>query len=151
MRDTASFAGGCFWGIEAAFSGTKGVTATMVGYTGGSLKDPTYEDVCSGTTGHAEAVQVEYDPRQVSYDELLKVFWSSHDPTRASRPAADATYRYRSAIFFHDPRQEAAAIASKASLESGSGKRVVTEISPTSPFYRAEERHQRYFEKHGHV
>ncbi len=147
----ASFAAGCFWGVEAAFRQVEGVLETAVGYSGGRLENPTYEDVCSGRTGHAETVQVEYDSSRVSYEQLLDVFWENHDPTTLNRQGPDVGEQYRSAIFFHTPEQEAAATASKAKLEnSGKYKRpIVTQIQPASKFYRAEEYHQRYLEKHG--
>ena len=149
--EKAAFAAGCFWGVEAAFRQMKGVTATTVGYTGGTLKNPTYQDVCTDRTGHAEAVQVEYDPSQVSYDDLLRVFWENHDPTQLNRQGPDFGTQYRSAIFFHDAQQEAAARASKEKLEtSGRYKRpIVTQIVPAAEFYRAEEYHQQYLEKRG--
>lgn len=145
--ETATFGAGCFWGIEAAFRRVPGVVSTSVGYAGGSFKNPTYKDVCSGETGHAEVVQVEYDPSKVSYEELLDVFWNIHDPTTLNRQGPDVGTHYRSAIFFHNSAQEAAARASKEKLQ-GSGrfrKPIVTEIAPASEFYRAEEYHQRYF------
>ena len=147
----AIFAAGCFWGVEEAFRQLKGVTSTTVGYTGGTKKDPSYQDVCTGTTGHAEAVEVEFDPKQVSYDQLLSVFWQSHDPTTLNRQGPDHGTQYRSAIFYEDAEQEAAARRSKAELEkSGLFKRpIVTEIKPASEFYRAEDYHQQYFEKRG--
>lgn len=147
----ATFAAGCFWGVEDAFRKVKGVLSTCVGYTGGSLKNPTYHDVCSGRTGHAEAVEVEYDPAKVSYEDLVNVLWQIHDPTTLNRQGPDVGTQYRSAIFFHTPEQEAAARASKDKLQaSGRFKRpIVTEITPASPFYRAEEYHQQYVEKHG--
>lgn len=147
----ASFAAGCFWGVEAAFRQVEGVLDTAVGYSGGRLENPTYEDVCSGRTGHAETVQVEYDSSRVSYEQLLDVFWENHDPTTLNRQGPDVGEQYRSAIFFHTPEQQAAATASKAKLEnSGKYKRpIVTQIQPASKFYRAEEYHQRYLEKHG--
>jgi peptide-methionine (S)-S-oxide reductase len=147
----AIFAAGCFWGVEEAFRQLKGVTSTTVGYTGGTKKDPSYQDVCTGTTGHAEAVEVEFDPKQVSYDQLLIVFWQSHDPTTLNRQGPDHGTQYRSAIFYEDAEQEAAARRSKAELEkSGVFKRpIVTEIKPASEFYRAEDYHQQYFEKRG--
>jgi peptide-methionine (S)-S-oxide reductase len=147
----AIFAAGCFWGVEEAFRQLKGVTSTTVGYTGGTKKDPSYQDVCTGTTGHAEAVEVEFDPKQVSYDQLLSVFWQSHDPTTLNRQGPDHGTQYRSAIFYEDAEQEAAARRSKAELEkSGLFKRpIVTEIKPASAFYRAEDYHQQYFEKRG--
>ena len=147
----ALFGAGCFWGVEAAFRQVAGVLATAVGYSGGRKENPSYEDVCSGRTGHAEVVEVEYDPTKVSYDKLLDVFWENHDPTTLNRQGPDVGEQYRSAIFFLDPEQEAAARASRERLEkSGRYKRpIVTEITPASKFYRAEEYHQRYLEKHG--
>jgi peptide-methionine (S)-S-oxide reductase len=147
----AIFAAGCFWGVEEAFRQLKGVTSTTVGYTGGTMKDPSYKDVCTGTTAHAEAVEVEFDPKQISYDQLLSVFWQSHDPTTLNRQGPDYGTQYRSAIFYEDAEQEAAARRSKAELEkSGLFKRpIVTEIKPASEFYRAEDYHQQYFEKRG--
>ena len=147
----ATFAAGCFWGVEAAFRQLKGVTATTVGYIGGTLPDPTYHDVCAGRTGHAEAVQVEYDPSQASYDDLLRVFWENHDPTTLNRQGPDVGTQYRSAIFFHTPEQEAAAKASKEALaKSGRFKRpIVTEIQPAPEFWQAEDYHQQYLEKRG--
>ena len=147
----ATFAAGCFWGIEAAFRSVKGVTATAVGYMGGSFENPTYPDVCTGKTGHAETVQVEYDPAQVSYEELLSVFWESHDPTTLNRQGPDIGTQYRSAIFYHTPEQKQAAVASKERLQnSGRYKSpIVTEITPALTFYRAEEYHQQYLEKRG--
>ena len=149
--EKATFGAGCFWGVEAAFQEIEGVTSTAVGYSGGTLANPTYQDVCSGRTGHAEVVQVEYDPAKVSYDRLLDVFWDNHDPTTVNRQGPDVGEQYRSAIFFHTPEQEAAARASKARLEqSGRFRRpIVTEITPASEFWRAEEYHQRYLEKRG--
>jgi len=149
--EKGTFAAGCFWGVEAAFRQVKGVTATTVGYTGGTLKNPTYKDVCTDRTGHAEAVEVEYDPALVSYDDLLNVFWQNHDPTQLNRQGPDYGTQYRSAIFFHDAQQEAAARASKEKLEkSGRFKRpIVTQIVPSSDFYRAEDYHQQYLEKRG--
>ena len=147
----ASFAAGCFWGVEAAFRQVEGVLETAVGYSGGRTENPTYESVCSGRTGHAETVEVEYDPAKVKYDQLLDVFWENHDPTTLNRQGPDVGEQYRSAIFFQTPEQEAAAIASKENREkSGRYKRpIVTEIKPASTFYRAEGYHQRYLEKHG--
>ncbi|MFQ5960011.1 MAG: peptide-methionine (S)-S-oxide reductase MsrA [Candidatus Methylomirabilales bacterium] len=149
--EKATFGAGCFWGVEAAFRKVKGVGSTTVGYSGGSFTDPTYKDVCSGKTGHAEVVQVEYDPSKVSYEELLGVFWNVHDPTQLNRQGPDIGTQYRSGIFFHNAEQETAAIASKEKLQqSGRFKKpIVTEISPASEFYRAEEYHQQYFEKCG--
>ena len=147
----ATFAAGCFWGVEAAFRQLKGVTSTSVGYTGGHLKGPTYRAVCTGDTGHAEAVEIEYDPSRITYDELLQAFWETHDPTTLNRQGPDFGTQYRSAIFFHTPEQESAARASKQKLEAAGRYRnpVVTEIVPASAYYRAEEYHQQYFEKQG--
>ena len=151
MIERATFGAGCFWGVESAFREVKGVTSTAVGYSGGPLTDPTYRDVCSGETGHAEVVQLEYDPSQVSYEQLLAVFWSIHDPTQLNRQGPDFGMQYRSVIFFHSPEQEAAARASLAKLEA-SGRlkcKIVTQILPASEFWRAEEYHQQYFERRG--
>ncbi len=147
----ASFAAGCFWGVEAAFRQVEGVLETAVGYSGGRTESPTYESVCSGRTGHAETVEVEYDPAKVKYEQLLDVFWENHDPTTLNRQGPDVGTQYRSAIFFHSPAQKAAAEASRAKLsESGRYKRPVeTEIVPVETFWRAEEYHQRYLEKRG--
>lgn len=149
--EKATFGAGCFWGVEAAFRKVKGVVSTTVGYAGGSFKNPTYKDVCSGKTGHAEVVQVEYDPSKVSYQELLEVFWQIHDPTTLNRQGPDLGTQYRSAIFFHNPEQEAAAIASKETCQKGARFKnpIVTEIMPATTFYRAEDYHQQYFEKCG--
>jgi peptide-methionine (S)-S-oxide reductase len=149
--EKGTFAAGCFWGVEAAFRKVKGVVSTSVGYTGGSFKDPTYKDVCSGKTGHAEAVEIEYDPSRVSYEELLSVFWENHDPTTLNRQGPDIGTQYRSAIYVHTPEQKAAAIASKENLQkSGRYKNPIsTEITPALQFYRAEDYHQQYFEKRG--
>ncbi|NBC34252.1 MAG: peptide-methionine (S)-S-oxide reductase MsrA [Alphaproteobacteria bacterium] len=145
----ATFAAGCFWGIEAAFRRVDGVTATTVGYTGGHVPDPTYEMVCRGDTGHAEAVQVEYDPARVSYDDLLALFWTIHDPTQKDRQGPDVGHQYRSAIFYHDAGQEEAARISKETQGRAGNHRgaIVTEIVPAAPFYRAEDYHQQYEEK----
>jgi peptide-methionine (S)-S-oxide reductase len=147
----ATFAAGCFWGVEAEFRKIPGVIEASVGYTGGTTKNPTYKEVCSGTTGHAEAVQIDYDPARVTYEQLLDAFWAMHDPTTLNRQGPDVGTQYRSAIFFHDAEQEAAALASKKKLESSGTHRhpVVTEITPATDFHRAEEYHQRYFEKQG--
>ena len=149
----AVFAAGCFWGVEAAFRQVPGVVSTAVGYTGGTAENPTYKQVCSGKTGHAEAVEVEYDPTRVSYDDLLAVFWENHDPTQLNRQGWDIGTQYRSAIFSRTPEQEAAARASKETLErSGRYRRpIATEITPASTFWRAEEYHQQYLEKRGEV
>ena len=147
----ATFAAGCFWGVEAAFRQVPGVRSTAVGYSGGTLEAPTYADVCNGDTGHAEVVEVDFDPARVSYDALLDVFWENHDPTTLNRQGPDVGEQYRSAIFFHDPEQEKSARASKEKLErSGRFRRpIVTEITPASRFWRAEEYHQQYLEKKG--
>jgi peptide-methionine (S)-S-oxide reductase len=148
---TATFGAGCFWGVEAAFRQVPGVLSTAVGYAGGSLAKPTYEQVCSGRTGHAEVVQVEYDPDKVSYQQLLDVFWSNHDPTQLNRQGPDIGTQYRSVIFVHDAEQRQIAGASKAELDNSARFRrpIVTEILPFSAFYRAEEYHQQYLEKRG--
>ena len=147
----ATFAAGCFWGIESAFREVPGVLDARVGYEGGSTANPSYEEVCTGRTGHAEVVQVEYDPSRVSYEALLEVFWSIHDPTTPNRQGPDIGTQYRSAIFTHTPEQQAAAEASKRTLEQAQQLRrpIVTEIVPAQPFYAAEEYHQRYFAKRG--
>lgn len=147
----ATFGAGCFWGVEAAFRQLQGVISTSVGYTGGSLKNPTYENVCSGNTGHAEAVEVIYDPARISYEQLLQVFWENHDPTTLNRQGPDIGAQYRSAIFYHTPEQMAAALAAKEKLQaSGRYKRpIVTEITAASPYYLAENYHQQYLEKRG--
>lgn len=146
---TATFGAGCFWGVEAAFRRVPGVASTAVGYMGGAFENPTYHDVCTGTTGHAEVVQVEYDPSQVSYDALLDLFWAIHDPTSLNRQGPDVGSQYRSVIFFHDAEQRAAVLASKQRLElSGKYRQpLVTDIVPAASFYRAEEYHQRYLDK----
>ena len=148
---TATFGAGCFWGVEAAFARLPGVRSTAVGYADGSLERPTYHQVCSGRTGHAEAVQVDYDPEVVGYQQLLDVFWAEHDPTQLNRQGPDIGSQYRSVIFVHDPEQERIARASSAEREqSGRYKRpIVTEITPFSAFWRAEEHHQKYLEKRG--
>ncbi len=147
----ATFGAGCFWGVELAFRQVDGVSDVAVGYAGGAYPDPTYRDVCTGRTGHAEVVEVDYDPGKVSFEKLLDVFWSIHDPTTPNRQGPDVGTQYRSAIFTHDPEQETQARASKSAADaSGRFRRpIVTEITPASTFYRAEEYHQRYLEKHG--
>ena len=149
--EKATFGAGCFWGVEAAFRQVKGVKATAVGYAGGATKNPTYEQVCTDRTGHAEVVQVEFDPAKVSYTDLLEVFWGNHDPTQLNRQGPDVGAQYRSVIFFHSPVQEAAARASKEELAaSGRYRRpIVTEIVPAPEFWRAEDYHQQYLEKRG--
>jgi peptide-methionine (S)-S-oxide reductase len=151
MTETATFAAGCFWGVEAAFRQVPGVVDTAVGYTGGTLANPTYEDVCTDRTGHAEAVRVEFDPSKVSYEKLLDVFWENHDPTTKNRQGPDVGTQYRSAIFYHDAEQERVASESKSRQEkSGKFRRpIVTEIVPEKGFWRAEDYHQRYLEKRG--
>jgi len=151
-EEIATFAAGCFWGVEAAFREVPGVTRTRVGYTGGKTKNPTYEEVCSGVTGHAEAVEVLFDTTAVSYRELLDLFWSIHDPTQHNRQGPDYGTNYRSAVFYHSPEQEVQAVESRNKLaESGRyGRRpIVTEIVPASTFYPAEDYHQQYYEKQG--
>ncbi len=149
--EKAAFGAGCFWGVEDDFRQVKGVVNATVGYEGGTMENPTYRDVCTGRTGHAETVEVEYDPAQVSYDELLDVFWNNHNPTTLNRQGFDIGTQYRSVVFYHTPEQREKALASKERLEkSGQYKRpIVTEIVPASPFYRAEEYHQQYLKKHG--
>ena len=147
----ATFAAGCFWAPEVKFRSLAGVIDAPVGYTGGTTDNPGYRDVCSGQTGHAEEVEVEYDPEVVSYDALLEAFWAMHDPTTYNRQGPDVGSQYRSAIFVHDADQEALARASLARLDASGAFRdpVVTEIVAAGPFYRAEEDHQRFFEKRG--
>jgi len=147
----ATFAAGCFWGVEATFRQLPGVLSTRVGYTGGQTANPTYEDVCTDRTGHAEAVEIEYDPTKISYDQLLNVFWENHDPTTPNRQGPDWGTQYRSVIFFHSPEQQAAAQASKEALDR-SGRfrnKIVTQIVPATTFYPAEDYHQQYLEKRG--
>jgi len=147
----ATFAAGCFWGVEATFRQLPGVISTRVGYTGGQTANPSYKDVCTDRTGHAEAVEVEYDPAKLSYDKLLEVFWENHDPTQLNRQGPDWGTQYRSAIFFHTPEQEAAAKASKERLEKSRrfSKSIVTQIVPAVEFFEAEDYHQQYLEKKG--
>jgi peptide-methionine (S)-S-oxide reductase len=147
----ATFAAGCFWGVEAIFRQLPGVISTRVGYTGGQHPNPTYKDVCTDGTGHAEAVEVEYDPAKVSYDQLLEVFWDNHDPTQLNRQGPDWGTQYRSAIFFHSPQQETTAKASKEKLEKSRhyNKPIVTQIVPETKFFPAEDYHQQYLEKRG--
>ena len=147
----ATFGAGCFWGVEETFRGILGVSATAVGYEGGSLPNPTYHDVCSEATGHAEVVEVDYDPESVSFEQLLEVFWAAHDPTTLNRQGPDLGSQYRSAVFYHEDEQKAVAEASKKrQQESGRFRRpIVTEISPATSFWRAEDYHQRYLAKHG--
>jgi peptide-methionine (S)-S-oxide reductase len=147
----ATFAAGCFWGVEAAFRQIPGVISTRVGYTGGDLKNPTYKDVCTDRTGHAEAVEVEYDPAKVSYNDLLNVFWENHDPTQLNRQGPDFGSQYRSGIFYHSPEQEQAARKSKEELEKSKrfNRPIATQIVPATTFYQAEDYHQQYLEKRG--
>lgn len=147
----ATFGAGCFWHVEDLFSKTKGVNSTAVGYIGGQLSNPTYEEVCTDKTGHAEAVEVDYDPNEISYDELLKIFWENHNPTTLNRQGPDVGIQYRSAIFYHDEKQKEIAENSKQTLEKLAkySLPIVTEIVPAPTFYKAEEYHQKYFKKHG--
>jgi len=150
--DKATFAGGCFWHVEATFRKVKGVVSTRVGYIGGRLENPTYKDVCTDRTRHAEAIEVEYDSAVVAYDDLLSVFWDIHDPTTVNRQGPDVGSQYRSVIFYHSPGQKAAALASKERLQATDRYRqqkIITEIVPATAFYPAEDYHQRYFEKRG--
>ena len=145
----ATFAAGCFWHVEDLFDKIKGVKSTKVGYTGGKLADPTYEEVCTDKTGHAEAVEIEYDPNEISYEELLDVFWKNHNPTSLNRQGPDVGIQYRSSIFFHDESQKQIAEKSKEKLDSSGqfSQKVVTEITHSPEFYKAEEYHQKYFQK----
>ena len=145
----ATFAAGCFWGVEAAFRQLPGVVDATSGYTGGTLPHPSYALVCSGKTGHAEAVNVTFDPHRIRYDELLDAFWKIHDPTTRDRQGPDVGSQYRSAIFYHTPEQEAAARSSLERAQASVQRPIVTEIVPAGPFYAAEEYHQRYAERHG--
>jgi peptide-methionine (S)-S-oxide reductase len=149
--EKATFAAGCFWGVESAFRQVNGVIDTQVGYTGGKTADPTYEEVCTGTTGHAEAIEITFDSAKVSYETLLGLFWGMHDPTQVNRQGPNVGTQYRSAVFYHSPEQKSAAEAAKAALNKSGKyiKSVATQILPAAPFYRAEEYHQRYFEKNG--
>jgi len=147
--EKAAFGAGCFWGVEETFRKLKGVTSTTVGYAGGTKEHPTYEDVCSDETGHAEVVQVEFDPSQVSYRELLDVFWSNHNPTTLNRQGPDVGRQYRSVIFYHSPEQKATADKSKIDMGDRFHRPIVTQIEPARKFWRAEEYHQRYLEKRG--
>jgi peptide-methionine (S)-S-oxide reductase len=147
----ATFGAGCFWGVEELFRKRDGVIKTEVGYTGGNIDNPTYEQVCADTTGHAEAVQVTYDPEKIKYEDLLKIFWENHDPTQLNRQGPDTGRQYRSAIFFHTPEQKEIAEASLDELKKSRRYEhpIVTEISPASSFWRAEEYHQQYLHKRG--
>jgi len=152
MKEIATFGAGCFWHVEEAFRCIRGVTNTTVGYSGGVTKDPIYREVCSGRTHHAEVVQVEFDPSQVSYDDLLNVFWNEHDPTTLNRQGPDVGEQYRSVVFYHGNEQMSAALASKERLQNSErfrDRKIVTQILPAQEFYPAEEYHQRYLEKRG--
>lgn len=151
MTEIATFGAGCFWGVEAAFRRLPGVVDVASGYSGGHTPNPAYKDVCSHTTGHAEVVQVTFDPQKITYDQLLDLFWQIHNPTQVNRQGPDVGSQYRSAIFVHSPEQQAIAEKSKAALAaSGKFQRpIATEITTAGPFYRAEEYHQKYLEKHG--
>lgn len=149
MIAKATFGAGCFWGVEAGFRRIPGVTATRVGYAGGNLVNPTYHQVCTGRTGHAEVVEVSFDPAQVGYDELLEAFWNVHDPTQLNRQGPDVGEQYRSVIFFHDDQQRAAAEWSKEKAQGRYKTPIVTQVEPASDFYEAEDYHQRYLEKQG--
>jgi len=151
MTEIATFGAGCFWGVEAAFRRVPGVIEAISGYSGGHMENPTYKDVCTDQTGHAEVVQVTFDPARVSYEQLLAVFWKMHDPTQVNRQGPDFGTQYRTAIFYHSPEQQAKAQKAKEALEaSGKLRRpVATEITAAGPFWRAEEYHQRYLEKRG--
>jgi peptide-methionine (S)-S-oxide reductase len=149
VEKKATFGAGCFWGVEAAFRQIEGVTKTRVGYSGGTLENPTYEDVCSHTTGHAEVVEVTYDPERVSYEQLLDVFWRKHDPTQLNRQGWDIGDQYRSVIFFHDDEQQEVALRSKAEEQASWSAPIVTQVEPAQTFYEAEDYHQQYLEKRG--
>jgi peptide-methionine (S)-S-oxide reductase len=147
--EKATFAAGCFWGVEATFRATPGVLSTRVGYTGGEVETPTYKQVCTDRTGHAEAVEVTFDPAKVSYESLLKIFWENHDPTTLNRQGPDWGSQYRSAIFFHSPEQEKIARASVAEAQKSHKRPIVTQIVPAVEFWEAEDYHQQYLEKRG--
>jgi len=147
MNEQATFAAGCFWGVEAAFRQIPGVVDAIVGYTGGKTANPTYEEVCGHRTGHAEAVEVTFDPAVVSYDQLLQAFWKMHDSTQVNRQGPDLGTQYRSAIFYHTPAQERSANASRSREQANHSRPIATEIVAASTFYRGEDYHQRYFER----
>jgi peptide-methionine (S)-S-oxide reductase len=149
MVSTASFGAGCFWQVEVEFRNTEGVLDALVGYMGGELENPTYEQVCTDRTGHAEVVEVKFDPDEISYEELLEVFWRLHDPTQLNRQGPDVGTQYRSAIFVYDDEQRAVAEASKANAQERYSKPIATTIEPASTFWKAEDYHQRYLEKRG--
>jgi peptide-methionine (S)-S-oxide reductase len=148
MSEKATFGAGCFWGTEQAFRNVPGVLDVVVGYAGGRREHPTYEQVCSHTTGHAEVAEVTFDPKKVSYEKLLDVFWKMHDPTQVNRQGPDVGDQYRSAIFYHSPEQERIARASLATEQERHAKPIATEVAPAPKFWRAEDYHQRYFERH---
>jgi len=150
MHELATFGAGCFWGVEWVFRQVPGVIEAVSGYSGGSVEDPGYRLVCTGTTGHAEVVQVEFDPAIVSYDQLLEVFWALHDPTQQDRQGPDVGSQYRSVIFTHSSEQQSAAVASRDGAQAGFGRPIATEIAPAGAFYAAEDYHQRYYEQTGH-
>lgn len=145
------FGAGCFWGVQATFDRARGVVKTAVGYSGGHKDQPTYEEVCTGTTGHAEVVEVTFDPEEISYDDLLALFWATHNPTQVNRQGPDRGTQYRTAIFFYSPAQEKAAIESRKKLAESDRfeSPIATEITPAGPFWPAEEYHQKYLEKRG--
>lgn len=149
MTEKATFGAGCFWGVEVDFRNVPGVKDAAVGYMGGTVPNPTYEQVCTDRTGHAEVVQVEFDPAEVSYERLLDTFWSAHDPTQLDRQGPDVGRQYRSAVFFHSPEQQEQALASRAGVQTRFDRPVVTEVEPASDFWRAEEYHQQYLVKRG--
>jgi peptide-methionine (S)-S-oxide reductase len=149
MYEKATFGAGCFWQVELEFRNTEGVKDAIVGYAGGETENPSYEDVCTGRTGHAEVVEVTFDPDEVSYEELLDVFWKLHDPTQVNRQGPDRGTQYRTAIYFHTPEQEKAAIASREREQDNHRDPIATEVTPAGPFYPAEDYHQRYLEKRG--
>jgi peptide-methionine (S)-S-oxide reductase len=149
VEKKATFGAGCFWGVEAAFRQLEGVTQTRVGDSGGNTENPTYEEVCGHGTGHAEVIEVTYDPDRISYDDLLQVFWGKHDPTQLNRQGWDVGDQYRSAIFFHDGEQQEAALRSKAEEQTRHSKPVVTQVEAAQTFYEAEDYHQQYLEKRG--
>ena len=147
--EIATFAAGCFWGVEAAFRQIKGVKSTQVGYIGGNMENPSYEDVCTDETGHAEAVEVTFDPSTVSYEKLLEVFWTNHNPTQGNRQGPDVGTQYRSAVFYHNAKQKESAAKSMKEEQKKHDKKITTEIKPAEKFYKAEDYHQQYLEKKG--
>ena len=151
MTEKATFAAGCFWGVEVLFRQIPGVLEAAVGYTGGTTENPTYEEVCTGRTGHAEALELEFDPAQASYEKLLAIFFENHNPTTLNRQGPDVGTQYRSAVFYHSPEQQKIAQEFKDKLQQANvfGRPIVTQIVPAAPFYRAEDYHQRYLEKRG--